>query len=84
MAGRKKAIEKVGYSLAAIADAVRWDAKGQSDVAVRLGKGDSAVAFDLIVVALYKAFRRRGVSYVDCLSAVKNVVDKTNIKVEIR
>lgn len=84
MAGRKKVPEKVGYSLAEIADAVGRDAKGQSDVVARLGKGDSAVAFDLVTVALYKAFRRRGVSHADCLSAVKNIVDKTDIKVEIR
>lgn len=81
MAGKKPKKEEGGLSLAEIAAAVERDSKGQTNAASRLEKGDVTVAYELIAVAIYKAFRRRSGNHVDSLEATKKVIDATDIRV---
>lgn len=67
-----------------IVSAVTKAEKGQLNEMERLQGGDESVAYDLIIVAIYKAFKRRGGSHAECVKATKQVIDATDIKVVIK
>lgn len=66
-----------------IVSAVSKAEKGQLDELARLQNNDESVAYDLIIVAIYKAFKRRGGSHAECVTATKQVIDAADIKVVI-
>jgi hypothetical protein len=73
-----------GIPAEAIVTAVTKAEKGQLDELARLQHNDESVAYDLIIVAIYKAFKRRGGSHTQCVEATKQVIDSADIKVVIK
>jgi len=73
-----------GIPAEAIVSAVTRAEKGQLNELERLQNNDESVAYDLIIVAIYKAFKRRGGSHAQCVEATKQVIDATDIKVVIK
>lgn len=77
--------DKKGKGIAAevIVAAVAKAEKGQLNEMERLQSGDESVAYDLIMVAIYKAFQRRGGTHQQCVVGTKQVIDAADIKVVI-
>ena len=61
--------------------AVAKDRDGRLDMPGRLQAQDPQLAEELVLVALYKAFLRRGATHEKAISATKQMMDAVNVQV---
>jgi len=73
--------EKRYITLEEIESAVAKDRDGRLCTPDRLALQDPALGEELVILAVYKAFRRRGAGHEASVKAAKQVLDSMNIEV---